>query len=196
MKNILLAICIGAVIFSCSDNASSDDSLIFNIDSAKIGKLETLADFNITFHPPKNWDEVEASISERIVNSLKSQKNGDSKYIYQPVKIFLNKTNNSLLAVGKVASQDSIEKSNKLKEYLQVVSENFNESINKKGAFTKDGIEITQFLLQKQTLISFKLIFDLDDTIYQFDYTTQKETYQDELKSIESSMGTIKPITN
>jgi predicted small secreted protein len=109
----------------------------------------------------------------------------------------LNKTNNSLLAVGKVIAGFPQLLSNQisLNEYLKVVSENFKESINKKGNFLKMELNFTQYLIQKQNLISFKLIFELNDTIYQFDYTTQKETYQHELKSIESSMGTIKPIT-
>ncbi len=196
MKKILLPLCITLLVYSCKNDTKINDSLVFNIDSTKISSIRFIDGFDVSFHPPINWEEVEADISERIVNSLKSQRAGNSKYIYKPSRIFLNKSTNSLLAVGKVETPDPEPGTNiKINDYIGIVTENFDQSISKRGSFIKDGITITQLLIQKQNLISFKLIFEIENTLYQFDYTAQKEYYKEELKSIESSMGTIKLIT-
>jgi hypothetical protein len=65
----------------------------------------------------------------------------------------------------------------------------------KKAVYMKDGIKITQFLIQKNNIVNFRLLFNNGDgKLLQFDYLAGIRDYSLEVKAIESSIGSIKLI--
>jgi hypothetical protein len=85
--------------------------------------------------------------------------------------------------------------SEKIRAYEKLLQNKFSAATIKKGEFTKDNLKFVQFLIQKENLITFKLLFqNSQNELIQFDYIVPKENYVSEVKSIESSIGSIKII--
>ena len=193
MKVPVLLVLLSIVLISCTNTRDEvKDTLVFNIDSSRIAPVEKIDSSGITFHPPLNWKEVDSDMSEKLMKSVNPLNEKSVKFIYKPIKIFLEQSSFSILSVGTVLpSVDTDTSANNLKNYESIVSENFAESILKEGSFYKNGAEVYQYLIQKSNLISFKLIFEFGNVIYQFDYSCPQKNYEEQIKSIESSIGTI-----
>jgi hypothetical protein len=93
-----------------------------------------------------------------------------------------------------ISQLGGIEDSTSVDKYKDLIQKNF--SPTKVGDFLKDNILFTQYLIQDENRINFKLLFfNPKDQLIQFDYILQKDSYVLELKAIESSIGSIKLIS-
>lgn len=198
IRILSLSTLIVTFLLGCSpgDEGNAGSELVFNVDSTQIAGEVFISELNVKFNPPKDWNEISSDLSEKVINELGKNKNSGNSFRYKPQKIFLEKDNHSLLSVGYVEKIDTSIHGNILLAYESAIKTSLKEKEYKEGKFTKDGIGITQFLIQKENLISFKLLFlNSSNELIQFDYASQQENYENNLRGIESSIGTIQ-LTN
>ncbi len=61
-----------------------------------------------------------------------------------------------------------------------------------RGQFSVNDIDVIQFLITTNETVAFKLFCRADQSFYQIDYFIPQKIYENNLKSIESSIGTLK----
>lgn len=175
------------VISACTkpSEQQSKNEIEFNVDQALLGEqyVDSLSGFY--FSVPKNWKSVlaisNASDSIAVSKSIR--------------KIFIDSAANASLIITSMKGVD-IEQAYKI---FNSPDSTFNSarvwtSISK-AEFLLGGITVHQYLIQNQEIVNFKLILvrGVKDII-QLDYLTQRDLYANQIKNIESSIGSIKGI--
>lgn len=185
--------------YSCHRNDSrigpgTTEEIKFNIDSSKLGKIVLSSELKIKFSPPKEWENISEESFVQIKKSMKSVYNDVSDYTIEPKYLFTNETNKSMLIISLIRfSKNDSPFQEKIKIYQNALEHNFNQHELEKTEYLKDNILIRQYLIQKQNQVNFKLLLaNSDSDILQFDYSSIKEFYPDEVRGIESSIGSIK----
>lgn len=184
MTTSLLVFC------SKQDNTSSTDvtELTFEIDSTKLELTSSDQNLGIQFNAPKGWTPISQAMFEQFSKQDSAVFVEGSNIAIHPISIFLNKADKSLLYVSQIQGTPDSTSVNRYKESIQ---KNFVPT--KVGDFKKDEIIFTQFLIQDEDRINFKLLFfNSKNQLIQFDYIVPKDVYVPELKAIESSIGSIK----
>jgi hypothetical protein len=164
--------------------------LTFEIDSTKLELTTSDQNLGIQFNAPKGWTPVPPAMLEQFNQQDSAVFLEGSSFVIQPISIFLNNVDKSLLYVSKIQNaQDSIS----IDGYKQSIQKHLVPT--KMGDFRKDGIIFTQFLIQDENRVNFKLLFfNSKNQLIQFDYIVPKDVYLAELKAIESSIGSLKLI--
>jgi len=194
---VLLFFCLLFVFISFSCKSKKEETkvfnLTFNIDSSQIGSEVVLKDYAISFNPPANFvhsDEMLDKLNKNISNNINKQ-NG---YNTSPLDAFIDKSLNVLVVSG--ISAPSADTANfSLQQVSGTIKDQFKTSNMKFAAFKKDDIIIHQFLIQDSINVVFKLLFcNAANRVIQFDYIIPGNNYKNEIKAIESSIGSIKKI--
>ncbi len=176
--------------FSCSEEKPKKEitTLEFTIDTNLVTNYISFDDFKIAIRIPNDWMKLNSAMLEEIINKLGEGNNSNLEYNYQPEFVFKNDSTQSILAIGSVTSISNIE------EYLTSINSQFAGWDVRRGDFTNNNINFSQFLMQKENMILFKLVFKNYNKIIQIDYSLSKQFYADEIKKVESSIGSIKPL--
>jgi hypothetical protein len=75
--------------------------------------------------------------------------------------------------------------------YYNVVVDNFKTKNINQGKFKINGIKTIQYIITAQEIVLIKLIFNIKGFYYQLDYIIPLSNYEEKLRSIESSIGSI-----
>jgi len=162
--------------------------LTFEVDSTKLELTVYNQDLGIQFNAPKEWTPIPRSLFEEFSKQISSNFLEGDGFKVSPVSIFLNQQNKCLLYISHL---QNLEDSTTVKKYKDLIQTTF--SPTKVGDFLKDDIIFTQYLIQDDAQINFKLLFfNSKNQLIQFDYILPNDSYLSELKAIESSIGSIK----
>ncbi|MHB8931820.1 MAG: hypothetical protein ACYC5R_14590 [Melioribacteraceae bacterium] len=197
MKLINLAIVVvisSFIVISCGKGKNDqNDSDFFSFDKSKLGIEVVDQELGIKFNPPINWELRQTSISKKVES--RDAANPNDHFVYEPTYVFFDNSTGGLLSVGKVVTNDTtLAKSARLNYYKGVIStKNKNEKFTS-GNFIHSKIYFSQFILEKQNLISYKLVFEnTAGQIIQFDYTIPAGNLETAQPLIKSSIGSIIP---
>jgi hypothetical protein len=202
IKNKLYHFCIFILfvlsIYSCSDKNNSPGSreeLKFNIDQNLISDKIDLKEYKISFNPPINWGTISGSLFDSLNYLIKDQPISEEIKII-PLEVFFDSSSKSVLNVTAIkVKADSL--NNIINNLGKELLKKYGNTSLKRADYLKDGIPVTQFLITENEVITFKiLIFNDLNQIIEFDYSTLKNSYPNEVKSIESSIGSIKLTNN
>lgn len=189
----LLVIIVLAILVSCSDNEKMPESeqLLFEINYELLSDSVQLTAYNLIFNPPKNWEPISKRLFDSLDQKIQNQQLSDSIKII-PLSVFFSESNQSILNVSAVNVQSSnLESMVDLFEQREIEKSGIQNF--KRADFLKDNLSITQFLVEENNLIIFKLFIKThQDKMVEFDFIVPKNNYAEEIKSIESSIGSIK----
>lgn len=199
-KIILLILLFFLSFIFCSQSQQSEDKadsssteMKFEVDRTKLEASVRDTIYAIQYNPPLEWKAIPSEIFAQVSQQL-SQQLSEEKVTLQPISIYMNQPKGVLLSVAVVDSLTG-SFSEKIEAYEKLLQNKFSTATLQKGEFTKDTLKFVQFLIQKENLITFKLLFqNSQHKLIQFDYIVPKENYVSEVKSIESSIGSIKTI--
>lgn len=179
-------------ISSCAEEDKTEQipELYFNIDTTLVSEYNYLDSLRLALRIPEDWNETEDIILDTVLTALENTDKTSLSFDYNPELILKDDSTQSILTIGTV--KNSLGK----EEYIESIESTFDKWKVKKGNFTNNNIEFTQFLIQKDNLVLFKLIFKHFDKIIQIDYALSKRHYAGEIRKVESSIGSIKPTIN
>jgi len=183
------------IIISCGKGKNDqNDSDFFSFDKSKLGIEVIDQELGIKFNPPISWKLRQTSISKKIES--RDASNPSDHFVYEPTYVFFDNSTGGLLSVGKVVTNDTaLAKSSRLNYYKGLISTKHKNDKLASGNFIHSKIYFSQFILEKQNLISFKLVFEnTAGQIIQFDYTIPKDLLENAKLSIKSSVGSIQPM--
>ena len=198
-KYFLVVIAVSAVLYfySCSeqrqDSPKSTGEISFNIDTTTLGDKIRLDKIGVEYHPPKNWELISGSFRDAMSTVDASISSDEQKIFFDPINFHFDSTTKSLLSVGSFEAPGKADDFNSnIIFYESLLYEKYDSSQIRKGEFVKDNIAVTQYLIQVPEQVIFKLLFENGKGKFvEFDYLTQRNAYSGELKSIESSIGSI-----
>ncbi|MCX8010596.1 MAG: hypothetical protein N3A61_05540 [Ignavibacteria bacterium] len=169
------------------------NELIFNIDSTLIGEKISDIKYKFELHPPKNWSGVSESIFKQIYSRIQTLQTQE-QISYIPLYLFFDEANGSMLSVNQIIIQnDSMSFVKKMKIFEDGLKQKFDSSFIKGGSFKKENNDFYQFLIRNNEFVNFKITFESDNRyLINFDYIVPVKVYQNEIKAIESSIGSIK----
>lgn len=185
------------LIISCnnSDNKVSKDfpTLEFNIQNNLIEKETIINNLEISISSPINWLLTNQENINEVKLIFEEMFSFENNFKYLLENIFIDDDNSSMLALGKVFINDTLSFIEFNNLYVKELKKNNNE-INS-SIFYKENILVSQLLINSENKINFRLFFEnRKNEIIQVDYITSVKNYANEVKSIESSIGSIKLI--
>ena len=178
------------------ENQPKAGEMKFNVDTSKLGAFVVDSLYNLSFNPPLGWNEVGKKQIDEAGKAISKALAGTSRITVKPVFIFVNDTSGSVLNVAEIRL-DSVKSDldSQVAEYEKIMFSGKDSLKIKKAFYMKDGIKIAQFLIQKNGFVNFRLLFENGKgNLLQFDYLSKIEDYSNEVKAIESSIGSIKLI--
>ncbi len=163
----------------------------FNVDENLLGKEITNHEFGFTFKAPVSWKETKEIELQDITNKLTKVLSGKKNFSVKPLYIFV-RNDGCVLNVAELSLQQvSNDFDDNIKLYEDIFLANHDSLNIKKAKYSKNGLRIAQYLLQDNR-IDFRLLFqDKKKNLIQFDYISERKNYLNEIKAIESSIGSI-----
>jgi hypothetical protein len=169
------------------ETAQREDELTFEVDTTKLELSKRLVDWGIEFNFPKDWNPIDDELFNELNDKASTVNLSDSIFSCQPILIFFHHDNKSMLFISSVPG---VNDTSSFAKYKNLIQEKL--SPRKAGDFLKDQILFSQFLIQDELHVNFKLLFqNKRHQLIQFDYIIPIHSYVSELKAIEASIGSI-----
>lgn len=191
----IFLLAISLFILSCSDKKTSEDIKTEEVKTNEkiLSDIIIDTDLGISYQVPLQWELMSSELTERYVARLDSERFDGNFIVYHPKAFYFNSSISGLLRVGSVdKNKNSDEKELTIQKYITLY-EKFNSvnDIKQKEVKTKNLV-ITQLIIEKSNLISFKNIFmNNSEKIVQFDFSIQQKDYENNKKTIETSLASI-----
>ncbi len=198
-KGLLLLLLSAILFLSCSRKQKKDETnpnavfeLHFFVDSTRIEDTVKDTINGIQLNPPLDWKLITPEMLVKITAKFSEQQTDNVKF--RPIFIFMNQEKECLLSVISIGlKSDSVLE---METYCKLIEEKLEKEEIKKERFKNNNIVFTQYLILKENLVTFKLLFEGPmNNLIQIDYITSRNNYPSEVKSIESSIGSIRLIS-
>ena len=178
---VLLICCI-----SCHsrDQEAGNTDMQFRVDSNNLAEVVRLPEYNLQYCPPAGWNSAEArTFQERLDKNYTGQ-------IREVLEVYRDSSSTAFLVVSCLpdtigAQAADVQHLDSLAQAAQIWKD------IRKGHFEHQGLLFTQYLLQSPQWVSFRLFAGEDDPDVRFDYFVSRYIYQNEVRKIESSIGSI-----
>ena len=184
-------------LLSCSEEKAPVTELSFNVDSTLLAPENKFDSLGFRFNPPKNFDPISDSLFTEIQNNLLKMEEESGEFSLDIINIFLHDSTKSFCSISQLQIKDSEGSLNSsMPQYRNYLEKKLSGLSVTMADFMKDNIHMYQFLIQGPDRIQFKLDFmTIKDIIIQIDYVVPKNDYEKMVQSIESSIGSIKLLT-
>ena len=179
------------VFVGCKSSKTEDEypSLEFQIDPALLEPKIQDKELGIEISSPAGWKKSDSTFSNS--GTLKELRAIDM-LVGNPLHIFQHNQTNSLCILSKFAA-NSVENTETL--ILKVKSgleQKFPSAKISTATFLKDTILVHQIMLLSPEYVILKLVCELDKLkSFEVVYILPKHAYADQLRAIESSIGSI-----
>lgn len=197
LTRILGFIMIIGFLASCKQTVAPSGlmELEFDIDSSLLAENPVIdSALGIAFYPPKNWVEAE-------IASLQLSDEALPKKHLVPKHFYIHPADSSSMLIAFLQNLSN--------EQLAIMRINFSEIFNSQGiwddvqhaAFTFNDFEIDQFMMRNKALVNFKLFLSPEnartpDHRISIDYLLPLSHYEENVKSVESSIGSLLLLLN
>ena len=188
-KHILKIVLLLSTI-SCSSNNKIDNGfteISFNVDENLLSNTPEMIEniFQIKF--PADFNKIDDINFQAIKTAIDS----DTTSFFQMSLIAVYKSlSGSTSILSKILSDKNV--INEIDStYYNVVVDNFKTKNINQGKFKINGIKTIQYIITAQEIVLIKLIFNIKGFYYQLDYIIPLSNYEEKLRSIESSIGSI-----
>ncbi len=196
MKRIIIVLSVFIMIWGCAKEQEPTDltEISFTVDRSLLSDEYICTNSKISFSPPINWKPISPQLLNLTKENVKASKD-TAKVNILPLNVFMDMENSFTCFLSTFESEllaDDILNyySNELKTSNEDIQ--FNE-----GSFSHNGFDFHQFIFTKDEFITIKLIAeDGQQKNFMIDYILPAESYEELLRSIESSIGTINKTNN
>jgi hypothetical protein len=174
---------------SSDNNNQSIETLAFEIDETLLSNPVADDSLHIVFQVPQNLKPLSEKYESGFESKLDAMNLGDMNISIQPTYIFVDSSYSFFLMVSLIHNDSHREKLEST--YNSYLKKHLEKYILKSGKFNKDGIIMTQYIINDGAKMILKLFFSIDGQRFvQFDYFILAN-YEQQIKAIESSIGSI-----
>ncbi len=166
------------------------ETLVFQVDESRLEPTVTDETLRIKIAAPRNWKMIDDAMLQQVTNKLDSQRIQGIQMV--PRWIFLNEDSQAMCVVSKLNGVEIAPDETLLKTFTTAYQNQFPKATVQQAVFIKDAFRIHQLMVIATDFVRIKLICDAPETpVFEVDYHIPKGVYQTELRSIESSIGSI-----
>ena len=166
------------------------ETFVFQVDESRLEPTVTDETLRIKIAAPRNWKMIDDAMLQQVTNKLDSQRIQGIQMV--PRWIFLNEDSQAMCVVSKLNGVEIAPDETLLKTFTTAYQNQFPKATVQQAVFIKDAFRIHQLMVIATDFVRIKLICDAPETlVFQVDYHIPKSVYQTELRSIESSIGSI-----
>lgn len=185
-----------ALLISCgksNEPPQQFEELSFEINEALLGPSFADSTLRFSFHPPIGWEQVPDTTMEKVQEELSDVIGQENGIQVTPIRFFINKEKGSSCTLSRVIGLDlSRQAQGSLEEYESLLRAKFPGASVKKGTFRIHEINVFQFLITDEQRVIFKLLCsDFQKQTFQVDYVVPRSVYRQQIKAIESSIGSF-----
>jgi hypothetical protein len=187
MKNKLQFCLFPLLLCFCVSSKSNEDNLPtmeFSVIDSLLQKPVIDKELGISFRPPKNLDTLKGDSLIRKLNDLIAEKSTrqERRYIYSD-SLFT-----SFFILNNSVSVDT-------KNIEEKYRKKFPQSEIRTGVFKKDSFRVHQIIMNLGKVVLVRLFFDSNKSVpFEVSFVFPSETYSEQMKKVESVIGSIKPI--
>ena len=192
LQFLLCGIMISGFVGCDSPNARKQpyETLVFKVDETRLEPTITDTTLRIKIAAPKNWKKIDDSMLAQVANKVDSQLMPGLQMV--PRWIFLNESSRAMCVVSKLNGVDIAPDETLLKTLSTTYRNQFPKATVQQTIFMKDAFRIHQLMVIAADFVLIKLVCDAPEAlVFEVDYRVPKDVYQTELRSIESSIGSI-----
>ena len=189
LVKILIIVLISLFLLNCTKDKKKEEleMLVFNVDSLLIGEQYT--EIGISFYPPKEWNQISSDLMASIEQSLQEMEDSSSVEIILQ-NVFLNQKNSCICFLSTF--QKTMPTVQIRDAYLtELFAGDIQGSITE-ASYLHNGFNIRQLIHVQDDQVTIKLICISDDEhIFMLDYIVPSQFYEQNIRAIESSIGTL-----
>ena len=188
MKNLIKILCLSLI--GCNSEDNSNLKLVENInifvDYDKLSSNYNFSDSSTIFNPPINWTRS----SKDAIEAFNKKLNDNDNVIDINVEDSFISDDGSFVLISRINSNES--NFNYIpKDYLELMKEQFSVDSIIHYTFNVNNILVRQYLITLENIMIFKIFIENNNN-FELDFFLSKELYNNQIKSIESSIGSIK----
>ena len=170
------------------------EELSFAVDKSLLGPSFTDSTLGFSFHPPMGWEKVPDTTMVKARETLSDVIGQESDSQVSSLRFFINLEKGSSCVLSRLLGLDlSGQVQGSLEEFESQLRDKFPGANVKKGAFRIDDLKVFQFLVTDDQRVIFKLVcWGSPKQIIQVDYVVPRSVYRQQIKAIESSIGSFR----
>lgn len=189
-KNIIVLSVILFQSFGCThENKRYDDfqNIVFDVNTNLLSTKKSIINNNIELRMPIDYSKIDDDKFLIVKETIESD---SAAFFNMALLNVFNSPNGSYTVISKIVSDKNVFEEVDSTYYALLV-ENFKTKNITIGKVRINGIDAIQYLISTNDTVIIKLILCVKDSYYQIDYIIPLEYYEKELRSIESSIGSI-----
>lgn len=189
-KNIIVLSIILFQSFGCThEDKRSDDfqNIIFDVNTNLLSTQRYIINNKLELKMPKGYSNID---DDKFIIFKKTIESDSAAFFNMALLNVFNSPNGSYSVISKIVSDKNVFEEVDSTYYALLV-ENFNTKNITIGKVKINGIGAIQYIISTNNTVIIKLILCADNSYYQIDYIIPLEYYEEELRSIESSIGSI-----
>jgi hypothetical protein len=190
----MLFICLLSGCSQSQNNAGISQQMKFEVIDSLLGTEYIIPNAGICIRPPVNFSPISDSLLSRLQSKLKEMF-GDSEKI-ELQQFLMDKTNGAGMMISTIQGLSlTSDTAIFMSRFRGAIDETYNKINVKSGDYWIGDIYIKNFLIMDSLNIRFQLLcFPKENTGFELQYFSNRKTYPQLIKSIESSIGSLKPI--
>lgn len=171
------------------------ETLTFNVDSTRLEPTITDSVLKIEIASPKGWKAIDDAMLTQVVDRL-----GDTLtqgLEMAPRLVFVNDGIGAMCVVSGLEGVKGTPDETLLKTLDDAYSSRFPTARVQRAIFRKGAFRIHQLMVVASDFVLIKLICDTPEiSVFEVDYVVPSDVYQQELRAIESSIGSLNLINH
>ena len=170
-------------ILACEDQQDTIEPLTFNVDSLLIGNMFLYSESNVSFHPPINWEKIPNEQFQLITEKISTLDSLEIEVI--PKQIFISKNGQDVCVISGIAKDEVLI----IEQYVDLLRNQ--HKILQELDFTHNGLIFKQISINNGENIMLKFLIQNNNKIFMIDYLMKINSYQKQVRAIESSIGSL-----
>ena len=182
-------------LIGCENPNPSDESLVFHVDKTRLEPAITDPTLKMEIAAPKGWKVIDDATLAQVIDGL-----GDTLtqgLQITPRWVFMNEATRAMCVVSRLEGVKATPDETLLQTLENTYRRQFPTGKVQCTTFRKDAFRVHQLMVVATDFVLIKLICDaLESPVFEVDYVVPSDVYQQELRAIESSIGSLNLINH
>lgn len=189
---LLLPLIVGC--YSSGNDLSTAQRLSFDVVDSLLGPVYEVATARKSFHPPVGFVPIPDSLFEILRTRFTQEVSPEGMIEF--VRFFFDEQHSSGLIVSTVGGLNlTADTSTFIDRYRQAVLAEYGNDNVKVGDYWVDSIYVKNFVITDSMQVRFQLLcLSSEGDALELQYVVPRAVYATMVKSLESSIGTLKPL--
>ena len=206
MRTLVSCLALIAVLTGCGPETADEgreQSPQFTIVASHLGPERVFSDLGVRLKPPVDWEPVGSEVLARAVQQAPDGAETDGPVVtVVPAAAFIDPGTGNSLIVSRIRTTDSADeqdprppKDDELSAYTSELARALDGDGVSTASYGLNGLSVFQIRTSnEQTLTFILMITDDQGRTVQLDYILPLPTEEAELRRIQSSIGTVRPV--